>query len=281
MVHCRTSTNNPACDHWSDNLNPPFLFIVCTTLIFRKKLLSTINVINPATKSCADLMTGIVWQVWTSGEPSGTRYIVWCVCFAAAIWFSFHMYYTLALSHLITCKVSLLREMRSLEIAFKLDRWPSVYELNMKVSKMNLSRTYIQSQERRVTSTCGLGLPPCSLTMDTTPTGLFDSYELDFKHIIRSISDKLEGNGKNQLGGMCIVTYYLHVSQPHPFVWQEQRKAALRKVELELDEADDIVHISPFFQCATESHCFFLRYLNWKLRFRSFRSRLNLLTRLV
>ena len=148
MVHCRTSTNNPACDHWSDNLNPPFLFIVCTTLIFRKKLLSTVNVINPATKSCADLMTGIVWQVWTSGEPSGTRYIVWCVCFAAAIWFSFHMYYTLALSHLITCKVSLLREMRSLEIAFKLDRWPSAYELNMKVSKMNLSRTY---QERRVT----------------------------------------------------------------------------------------------------------------------------------
>ena len=27
-------------------------------------------------------------------------------------------------------------------------------------------------------------------------------------------------------------------------VWQEQRKAALRKVELELDEADDIVHSS-------------------------------------
>ncbi|KAF8808775.1 vesicle transport v-snare protein vti1 [Phlegmacium glaucopus] len=57
--------------------------------------------------------------------------------------------------------------------------------------------------------------------MDATPTALFDSYEQDFKHIIRSISDKLEGSGKNQLG--------------------EQRKAALRKVELELDEADDIV----------------------------------------
>jgi hypothetical protein len=46
--------------------------------------------------------------------------------------------------------------------------------------------------------------------MDATPTALFDSYEQDFKHIIRSISDKLEGNGKNQLGGMC--RYYPHVS---------------------------------------------------------------------
>ena len=53
------------------------------------------------------------------------------------------------------------------------------------------------------TLTCGLQLTPCSLTvMDATPTALFDSYEQDFKHIIRSISDKLEGNGKNQLGGM-------------------------------------------------------------------------------
>ncbi|KAF8149142.1 vesicle transport v-snare protein vti1 [Crassisporium funariophilum] len=56
---------------------------------------------------------------------------------------------------------------------------------------------------------------------EQTPTALFDSYEQDFRHIIRSISEKLEGSGKNQLG--------------------EQRKAALRKVEIELDEADDIV----------------------------------------
>jgi hypothetical protein len=62
----------------------------------------------------------------------------------------------------------------------------------------------------------------CSIT--------FNSYEQDFKHIIRSISDKLEGNGKE----VCAVT-----TSPHRF-WQELRKAALRKVELELDEADDI-----------------------------------------
>jgi len=57
--------------------------------------------------------------------------------------------------------------------------------------------------------------------MDQTPAALFDAFEQDFRHIINSISEKLEGTGKNQLG--------------------EQRKAALRKVEVELDEADDIV----------------------------------------
>jgi len=57
--------------------------------------------------------------------------------------------------------------------------------------------------------------------MDQTPASLFDAFEQDFRHIINSISEKLEGTGKNQLG--------------------EQRKAALRKVEVELDEADDIV----------------------------------------
>ena len=83
--------------------------------------------------------------------------------------------------------------------------------------------------------------------MDATPTALFDSYEQDFKHIIRSISDKLEGNGKNQLGGMLLLT--LRIIANSLVFWQEQRKAALRKVELELDEADDIVH-SPSIDAA-------------------------------
>ena len=130
------------------------------------------------------------------------------------------------------------------------------------------------------TSTCGLQLPPCSLTMDATPTALFDSYEQDFKHIIRSISDKLEGNGKNQLGGMCCYYLPVHTSQPYP-VWQEQRKAALRKVELELDEADDIVHSTSVNAHKILNLIVLPRYLNWKSRSRSFRSRLNLPTRLV
>jgi len=57
--------------------------------------------------------------------------------------------------------------------------------------------------------------------MDLTPTALFDSYEQDFQHVIQSIREKVEGAGKDQKG--------------------EQRKAALRKVEIELDEADDII----------------------------------------
>ncbi|KAF5319808.1 hypothetical protein D9611_012844 [Ephemerocybe angulata] len=57
--------------------------------------------------------------------------------------------------------------------------------------------------------------------MDQPPTVLFDSYEQDFLHIIDGVRQKLEGEGRNGVG--------------------EQRKAALRKVEIELDEADDIV----------------------------------------
>ncbi|KAF9075955.1 vesicle transport v-snare protein vti1 [Rhodocollybia butyracea] len=56
--------------------------------------------------------------------------------------------------------------------------------------------------------------------MDTSPTALFDSYEQDFKQFIQIISEKLEAD-ENQDG--------------------EQRKATLRRVEMELDEADEMV----------------------------------------
>ncbi|KAH6881215.1 vesicle transport v-SNARE protein N-terminus-domain-containing protein [Coprinopsis sp. MPI-PUGE-AT-0042] len=57
--------------------------------------------------------------------------------------------------------------------------------------------------------------------MDQTPASLFDAYEQDFLHLIQGIREKLDGDAKTQVG--------------------EQRKAALRRVEIELDEADDIV----------------------------------------
>ncbi|KAI0070124.1 vesicle transport v-snare protein vti1 [Panus rudis PR-1116 ss-1] len=57
--------------------------------------------------------------------------------------------------------------------------------------------------------------------MDTSPTALFDSYEQDFQQIIGSIREKLEGDAKAES--------------------TEQRKAALRRVEMELDEADEMV----------------------------------------
>lgn len=39
--------------------------------------------------------------------------------------------------------------------------------------------------------------------MDASPTALFDSYEQDFVQFIEGIKDKLEGNGKNEVGGAC------------------------------------------------------------------------------
>ncbi|KAI0337261.1 V-snare-domain-containing protein [Trametopsis cervina] len=57
--------------------------------------------------------------------------------------------------------------------------------------------------------------------MDNSPTALFDSYEQDFKQIVASIREKLESGDENERG--------------------EQRKAALRRVEMELDEADEMV----------------------------------------
>ncbi|KIK06802.1 hypothetical protein K443DRAFT_252040 [Laccaria amethystina LaAM-08-1] len=57
--------------------------------------------------------------------------------------------------------------------------------------------------------------------MDTSPTALFDSYEQDFRQFIEIIRDKLEGDAKEEQG--------------------EQRSATLRQVEMELDEADEMV----------------------------------------
>ncbi|KAF5379309.1 hypothetical protein D9757_007664 [Collybiopsis confluens] len=55
----------------------------------------------------------------------------------------------------------------------------------------------------------------------TTPEALFDAYHLDYQHLISSVRNKLEKDAPEQRG--------------------EQRKATLRRVEIELDEADDII----------------------------------------
>ncbi|KAF8327613.1 vesicle transport v-snare protein vti1 [Cantharellus anzutake] len=57
--------------------------------------------------------------------------------------------------------------------------------------------------------------------MDNSPTSLFESYEQDFKSIIESIRGKLDGEAKDQNG--------------------EQRKATLRRVDMEVEEADEII----------------------------------------
>ncbi|KZO91254.1 vesicle transport v-snare protein vti1 [Calocera viscosa TUFC12733] len=60
--------------------------------------------------------------------------------------------------------------------------------------------------------------------MDNTPTSLFESYERDFNDITASIKKKLDQNGGD--GEQAGV---------------ESRKAALRRVEMELDEGDEMI----------------------------------------
>ncbi|WVR08026.1 hypothetical protein IAU60_005070 [Kwoniella sp. DSM 27419] len=57
--------------------------------------------------------------------------------------------------------------------------------------------------------------------MDNSPTALFETYDEDFKQLLASLKGKLEGDVR-QLKG-------------------EQRKAALKKVSDELDEAEEII----------------------------------------
>lgn len=54
--------------------------------------------------------------------------------------------------------------------------------------------------------------------MDNTPTALFESYEADFKHMLEGVKEKLENAGTG-----------------------EQRKSALRRALIDIDEAEDMV----------------------------------------
>jgi len=60
--------------------------------------------------------------------------------------------------------------------------------------------------------------------MDNTPTALFESYERDFNDITGSIKKKLDASNADAEGQAV-----------------EGRKAALRRVEMELDEGDEMI----------------------------------------
>ena len=81
--------------------------------------------------------------------------------------------------------------------------------------------------------------------MDSSPTSLFDSYEQDFQQVLQSIRDKLEGDGSDQRGGVCVCDHRLPSSLTLTVLGSvtEQKKAALRRVEMELDEADEMVRL--------------------------------------
>jgi vesicle transport through interaction with t-SNAREs protein 1 len=57
--------------------------------------------------------------------------------------------------------------------------------------------------------------------MDNSPTALFDSYEQDFQQLIDNVKKRLDGDAKDERA--------------------DQRKASLRRAEMDLDEADEIV----------------------------------------
>lgn len=76
--------------------------------------------------------------------------------------------------------------------------------------------------------------------MDTSPTALFDSYEQDFRQFIETIRDKLGGDAKEERGGELYCSHIQRLRILSVFD-AEQRSATLRQVEMELDEADEMV----------------------------------------
>lgn len=74
----------------------------------------------------------------------------------------------------------------------------------------------------------------------STPDNLFDAYHSDYQHLIGSVRNKLEKDAQEQQGGMPLIDAPA-LCRLVELVNVEQRKATLRRVEIELDEADDIV----------------------------------------
>lgn len=75
--------------------------------------------------------------------------------------------------------------------------------------------------------------------MDNSPTALFDTYEQDFRQILDSVRSKLDGDGKDERGGEDN-TYTPCRDSSIVCIQTEQRRTALRRVEMELDEADEM-----------------------------------------
>jgi vesicle transport through interaction with t-SNAREs 1 len=88
--------------------------------------------------------------------------------------------------------------------------------------------------------------------MDNSPTALFDSYEQDFQQIVDSLKQKLEGDAKDERAGKVSATCHYRVLmliRDTFLLVVEQRKADMRRVEMELDEADEMVRITSLTIC--------------------------------
>lgn len=78
--------------------------------------------------------------------------------------------------------------------------------------------------------------------MDSSPTALFDTYDQDFRQILDSVRSKLDGDGKDERGGEDSVHIFRRDSSI--CFHTEQRRTALRRVEMELDEADEMACVA-------------------------------------
>lgn len=70
---------------------------------------------------------------------------------------------------------------------------------------------------------------------------LFSSYEQDFTSVTDSIKIKIEQQIPNQKGGKHKYLLYLKKKSAHTLLIEE-RKATIRAIEREIDEADEIVN---------------------------------------
>lgn len=72
-------------------------------------------------------------------------------------------------------------------------------------------------------------------------SALFENYDEDLKQLIASLKGKLEGDVKQLKGGKLASPD--EIARPSAEPNSEQKKAALKKVSEELDEAEEIVRL--------------------------------------
>lgn len=117
-----------------------------------------------------------------------------------------------------------------------------------------------------------------TFAMDSA-TSSFNTYEQDFKVLIHSIRSQFDGDeGEVQTGTVSCVRQLLQ-SVNLTFLDAEQRKATSRRVEMELEEADEMVSIPTTLfptriYLQNRSH-------KWKSRFKPFPIHNDLHTSLV
>lgn len=113
--------------------------------------------------------------------------------------------------------------------------------------------------------------------MDNEPTALFETYENDFVALVNAVKAKLDGEAKDAQGGEIFLHLLLSCKLGNDGPGTEARKALIRRADMELDEADEMVYIffSYLYKVELKVVFFLSRYRRWKLKSRACFSRLN------